>query len=405
MATGPGAHHHASGPKFSAGQALARQDVPVRILFTSFPAYGHLHPVVPLALAALAAGHDVRLATGPDFAPWVERCGLPAVPVGLSQDEVHEVAAWEVSGPEMTARMFTQVWVPAAMPGLLELAESWRPELVVHEEQEYAGVLLASRLGLPCVTHSWSAPARPAGACAFQLGLLEPVWAEWLPEVPARRLGELYLDACPPQLQASDLAAIASATRVFGVRPGIFDGPASPPPAWLAELPRPAAYVTRGTVAVFSTPDLLRHTALALAPLFSSVVVTTGPNPVASLGALPANVLAVPYLAQSLVLPSINLVVSHGGAGGTLGALMAGLPHLVLPGRGMSQITSAAAVERIGAGLSLPDGERDRGAIGDAAERLLSEPEFAAVARRVRAELAALPGPEEVLAGLVSTFG
>ena len=38
-----------------------------RVLFTSCPAYGHVLPMLPLVRAAERAGHDVRVATGPDM--------------------------------------------------------------------------------------------------------------------------------------------------------------------------------------------------------------------------------------------------------------------------------------------------------------------------------------------------
>jgi UDP:flavonoid glycosyltransferase YjiC (YdhE family) len=372
----------------------------VRILFTTFPGLGHLHPMLPLALAARDAGHEVRLGTGADLVRWAGRCGVDAYEIGPGTDEVHEIAARESPGRSQTAHMFTQVWPSAAVLGLVDLTSSWRPDLVIHEEQEYAGLLLAALLGVPCVTHSWSSPARPAKAAAAQRDLLDPLWDRWLPGTPARRTGELYLDACPPPFQTDALAAIARSTPVMTVRPGTFDGPPEPPPAWLEGMPRPAAYVTQGTVSVFSTPDLLRRIALALAPQFLSVVVTTGPNAVESLGDLPPNVMATTYVAQSMVLPNVDLLVSHGGAGGTLGAVMQALPHLVLPGGGMSQITSAAAVARLGLGEQLGPDERDEATIAAAARRLMDDPAYAAATARVRDELTALPGPDEVLAVL-----
>src|SRR5260370_41351029 len=107
-----------------------------------------------------------------------------------------------------------------------------------------------------------------------------------------------------------------------------FDGPAVDVPAWVAALPRPAAYVTLGTVPVFSTPERPQPIVGAIAPLVAAVVVTTGPNPIDALGDLAPNVRATNYLPQSLLLDRVDLVVSQGGAGGTLGALLHGLPHL-----------------------------------------------------------------------------
>jgi UDP:flavonoid glycosyltransferase YjiC (YdhE family) len=376
----------------------------VRILFTTYPAHGHLHPLVPLALAAQCAGHDVRLATGPNLVGWAAQCGLDSRPVGLSQDAAAEVADRDFAGPARTGHMFTDVWVPGALADLLELSSSWRPELVVHEEQEYAGVLLAGMLDVPCVTQSWSAPARPAAGREFESRALEPIWHRHGLGSTSRRVGQLYLDACPPQFQTADLADIGRTTRVVKVRPGQFDGPPAEPPALLADLGRPGAYVTLGTVSVFSTPRLLGRIASALAPLFASVVVTTGPNSVDSLGDLPPNVYPIDYVPQSLVLPAVDVVVSHGGAGGTVGAIMHGLPHLVLPGDGQSQITTAEAVHRVGAGLRLRDDERDDAHIADAARRLITEPSFAVTARRLKERLDDLPGPIEVLA-LIESLG
>jgi hypothetical protein len=39
------------------------------------------------------------------------------------------------------------------LPGLLDMAGRWRPDVVVHEPLELGGVMLARHLGLPSVTH------------------------------------------------------------------------------------------------------------------------------------------------------------------------------------------------------------------------------------------------------------
>ena len=48
----------------------------MRILFTCRPAYGHLFPLLPLANAAAAAGHDVVFGTGESFVPKVRDLGF-----------------------------------------------------------------------------------------------------------------------------------------------------------------------------------------------------------------------------------------------------------------------------------------------------------------------------------------
>ena len=375
----------------------------MRILFTSFPALGHLHPIVALALAARDAGHDVRIATGPDLVPWAERCGLHAVAVGISQDAMTAEAGRVDGGPQSTEHVFTDVWVPAALPGLLDLTSAWRAELIVHEEQEYSAVLLAAILGVGCVTQSWSAPVRPANAREDERRRLQRHWDRYRPGTSARRVGDLYLDACPPPFQTPAIGDIARETRVHQVAPSTFDGPNTA--VLLPDLARPAAYLTFGTVPVFSRPDALRPVARILADTCASVVVATGPNSVQSLGELPANVTPTAYLPQSRILPRVDLVVSHGGAGSTLGAIMHALPHLVLPGDALSQISNAAAVQRLGAGLRLAPSERDAARIAASVRMLLDDPAFAGTARAIGDQLRQLPSPREVITWLMEMPG
>ena len=49
----------------------------MKILFAAIPAYGHLYPLMPLALACAEAGHDVTVACGK---PFLGRLPLPTIP-------------------------------------------------------------------------------------------------------------------------------------------------------------------------------------------------------------------------------------------------------------------------------------------------------------------------------------
>src|SRR5260221_11205993 len=54
----------------------------MRVLATTHPASGHLHPLVPLLRGLSERGHEVLAATSRAFCPAVEAVGLPAVAVG-----------------------------------------------------------------------------------------------------------------------------------------------------------------------------------------------------------------------------------------------------------------------------------------------------------------------------------
>lgn len=369
----------------------------MRLLVTSVPGLGHLHPVLPLALAAARAGHDVRVATGAERVEWVRRCGLAAQPAGLSLGALRErVAARGLTGPELPRQMFTSIAVPPLVDDLLPLVDTWRPDLLLHEEGEYAAPLVAALRGLPCVTHSWSAPARSGEGRALLDGPLREVWQQYGLTGPARQVGALYLDACPPLLQLPDLTPVDA--RVVAVHPSGFDGPPQTAPDWLAALPRPAVYVTLGTEPAFSRPELLQQLVDAVAAVAPGVVVTTGPHPSEAVVAPHAGVHVAQYLPQSLVIPAVDAVVAHGGAGTTVGALLHGRPQLVVPGLAPSQQGSAARVAAAGVGLRRAWADATPTHLRAAVKELLERADLRRAAEGVRDALAALPGPDQVVA-------
>ena len=212
----------------------------MRLLLTSVPGLGHLHPVLPLGLAAAHAGHDVRVATGPDRVQWVRRCGLTAQPAGLPLAGLRErAAARGLTGPELPRQMFTTIAVPPLVEDLLPLVDDWQPEVLLHEEGEYAAPLVAALRDLPCVTHSWSAPARSTQGRALLDGPLREVWQQYGLTGPPRQVGALYLDACPPLLQLADLTHVNA--RVVPVHRAASTARRSRRPSgWLRSRARPS---------------------------------------------------------------------------------------------------------------------------------------------------------------------
>ena len=369
----------------------------MRLLLTSVPGLGHLHPVLPLALAAARAGHDVRVATGPDRVDWVRRCGLPVVPVGLTIAGLREQAvARGLAGPDLPRHLFTSIAVPPMVGDLLPLVDDWQPDLLLHEEGEYAAPLVAALRDLPCVTHSWSAPARPAEGRALLDGPLGEVWQRHGLTGPPRQVGALYLDACPPLLQLADLSHVG--TRIVPVHPNGFDGPPQPTPDWLAALPHPAVYVTLGTEPTFARPDLLQRLLDAAAAVAPGVVMTTGPHPPDTVTPPRAGVHVEQYVPQSLVLPAVDAVVAHGGAGTTVGALLHGHPQLVVPGLAPSQQASASRVAAAGVGLRRDWADVTPAQLQEAVQELLQRTDLRRAAQDVRDALTALPRPDEVVA-------
>lgn len=149
--------------------------------------------------------------------------------------------------------------------------------------------------------------------------------------------------------------------------------------------------------------SLLQKVMDALAPLPVRAVVTLG-GIIREDEVRPAPNTAVVHSApHNLLMKQASLVVTHGGHGTVMKALMHALPMLIIP-QGRDQNDSAIRVTWRGAGLSL-DPQAGTGAIRDALRRLLSEPGFAeaaaSLAGRMTAETARrdLAGMVEKIAG------
>jgi UDP:flavonoid glycosyltransferase YjiC (YdhE family) len=113
----------------------------MRVVLTSFPASGHLHPLLPLAHALMDAGHEVTVASGGDLGAAVTEAGLEFVEAGSRQaDMVAEAAALLPAGSpaERGMAMFATIAAPVLVDDLLRELDRLAPDVVVHEEGERA---------------------------------------------------------------------------------------------------------------------------------------------------------------------------------------------------------------------------------------------------------------------------
>ncbi|MGW3151057.1 glycosyltransferase [Streptomyces sp. NPDC001177] len=391
----------------------------MRILFAGAGNFGHVYPLLPLAKAARAAGHEVSFATGEQLHPAVVTAGLEPVAAGRSVPEAFmeavksradlagagELGAQDVP-PEVLADLHVQVfgsvlprWVAADLATALERL---RPDLVVYEALNPGAAFAAALAGVPAVAHGVGVMAlgpeeerigQELLATAGDLGV----------DVPFGQLLALsrsYIDIVPPSIQdpgflAAPLPRIEQRTVAYS-EPGEL-------PERIRESGRPFVYLTLGTA--LGSPEVLRTVLQGLLPLDVPVLVAAGPVvPVEELGELPERVVAVPWVAQPEALKHASVVVQHGGAGTTLATLAAGLPQLVLP-QGADGPANGKAVAAAGAGEVVLAADQSPEAVTEATRRLLAEEGYRVSARKVAAEIAAMPDPAENVARLVELVG
>ncbi|SNQ46317.1 putative glycosyltransferase [Frankia canadensis] len=361
----------------------------MRILFTACPLFGHVNTLLPLALAAQRAGHEVAVATGADLGARVARRGLATWPVGPT--------GAEAGTPSSPAYFWHTAHQRAA--DLLPLVDTWGPDLVVSEELEFAGAVVAARGGLRHVVHGLGIAA--AGDWSMFAASVDELGRQWeVSGLAQMRRAAPYLSICPPSLAPQD----PPEGGVRRLRPGLGEPAAGEGlPASLDALPHErTVHLTLGTVFHQLRPGLLDAAVAGLRDLPANLVVTVGPGvDPEHLGPQPPHVLVERYLPHALLLPRCDVVVSQGGAGILLGALAHGLPQLVLP-QAADQFANAAAVGGVGAALVLEGSAATPSAICEAVNALLTNPRYVIAARALAAEIDAMPGPDDALASIES---
>jgi UDP:flavonoid glycosyltransferase YjiC (YdhE family) len=373
----------------------------MRILFASWPGYGHLLPMVPLVRAAQRGGHDVVVSSGRDMSDVIARLGVAVHCSGITMAEsyarmpgdtmISQMSPEEQSG--FAARHLFGAGAVDRARDLLDLMETWRPDLVVHDTLELGSPVAAEANGIQHVTHGYG-PMLPdnvvlvtaVGSAIQAAGLSDPV-----PAVFAAP----YLDIAPPALRR---AGTGQWSMVRALRPSAGEVGADPSlSSKLSALPHAdSVYVTLGTV-MNQAPEVFRAVIEGCSRLRVNVIATTGPDFDATLlGPIRSDVFTAPFLPQADVLPHCTAVVSHAGAGTMLGALCHGLPQLCLP-QSTDQPFNTAALMPTGAALALQPDQITPDAVTEALGRLVGEPSFRQAANKLRAEIDQMPVADTVL--------
>jgi hypothetical protein len=371
-------------------------------MFASLGAYGHLYPMMPLALACADAGHDVVIATGE---PFLGRLPLPTVsgyPKSLQLDWALNEARRrhaELHGLEFSMTMFADVAAEVSTPSMIEQCERMRPDLVVFEGMHTGAGVAASVLGIP--------------AAAFSIALATVIYSSLHPmTVGYQRATWLARGRTPPQtdlLAAALISPVPASVRQnepaqaldIPIRSVAYSESSAGLPAWLSgPRTRPRVYLTLGTVS-FGAVEVLIGAIAGIAPLDVEVLVAVGPEGEPNvLGPVPDNVHVDRFVAQSAALPLVDLIVHHGGTGTVLGALAAGLPQLLLP-QAADQFLNAGIMTSVGAARALYGGAQQPEEIAEAVQALLGDCLERHAAVRLRDEIAAMPAPSEVVPTLV----
>jgi MGT family glycosyltransferase len=410
------------------------------ILMTTWDGAGTTPPLMSVARALVARGHNVRVLADPGLRPEVEATG--AEHIAWTRAPIREepgrdgdfIRDWE-AGPEGFALMRDRLAVgPAALfaADIREELDRRPADCVLTELLLFGGQVAAEGAGVPCVVLNPTINVVPApGVPPFGQGFMPAeseedrerdrvalefgmqAWDEALPALNAAR-AEQGLDPLEHVLEQGRSAALtlvmtSAAFDFTGELPPNVKhvGPRLEDPSWTEEWTPPPGDEPLVLAALSSDyqnqEDLLRRIVAALdaLPVRGLVTIGRGIDPSEVLGTDKVQVVvSAPHVE---VLREADAVVTHCGHGTTIKALAAGVPLVCLP-MGRDQLDVAARVEHRGAGIRL-DAFAEPEAISEAVRDVLDEPRFREAAGRIAEAIAKETAEDRVVAEIEALVG
>ncbi|GAB2585197.1 glycosyltransferase [Streptomyces capparidis] len=370
-----------------------------RFLFVVPPLVGHVNPAVGVAAELAGRGHAVAWAGMPEVVRGLAGEDAVVFPCAVPGD-VAGVAGRppQVRGAGALKFLWEGFLVPLAeamAPGVRRAVAAFRPDVVVADQQAFAGALVAEALGVPWAT-SATTSAEFTGALdgmpkadARLAGLLADLAARLgaPPGTDPRFSPRLTLAFTTAEL-AGDVPRAPRGIRWVG--PSVAARPHAPafPWDWL-DPRRPAVLVTLGTANTDAGARFLaecRELARARSGLLQMVVVDPAGEPHED-----KDLLVTPAVPQLALLAKVSAVVCHAGHNTVCEALWHGVPLVVAPIRDDQPVVAGQVVDA-GAGVRVRFGRVTAARLGEALDAVLTGPGHRAAAERIGASFRAAGG-------------
>ena len=312
------------------------------ILFVTIDAGGNVPPALAIARELEARGHRIVFLAHPAQKGTVEGAGFGFTPFS-------DARAWDHSKPSSTVRTVSDYVFAASsrrmIQDFLAAARAQSADLAVVDCMLPGVVGAARTIGLPCAAlfHSfyayWNGPwvHGPVGRLAQLRGAnARKAWSG----------ADLEIVASDPVLDPA--SGTADQRRVWT---GVTETGA---PRQIRTNDRQRVLVSLSTLWLPGQVEVYRNILAALGELPVDAIVTTAGQAAPDDLHAPPNVNVVGYVDHAEILPTVDLVICHGGHSTTMKAMISGIPVLVIPMHPLiDQPMIGAAIQRAGLGLTL----------------------------------------------------
>ncbi len=364
---------------------------------------GAILPLVPLAHGLRSAGHEVMASAHAEFTSILLEAGVPAVAAPHKSPRDYRVirdGKLVPLGDDLDERAVVLGAIGAQIAAdtyhaLLDLAERWRPDLIIGGPLAYAAPLLSAKLDIPFV--------------AVEFGMAEPVNWHLATLSELDRLGcaelatpVLCLSMCPESIRPSVATDPQERMRYLPAEPLRYlpFAPAQPVEPWMySRGSRPRVWVSGGSrVSDDYALDYLTGLISAAAELDVELLVATPDHLAARLGTTSEHA-RVGWLPFDVLAPTCDLAVHHGGGSTMLGCLANGIPQVIIPFMPEAEVY-VDPVRAYGAAKVVPAEENTPTRVLAACQEVLAEPSYREASTRLQAEMAAAPSPWATVARL-----
>jgi MGT family glycosyltransferase len=364
------------------------------VVLCPLPGYGHVTPVLDVLGELVRRGHRVTVATGGAFADRIAATGARPLRYDGPADDPgsHRLAAALTGASSCLAPL---------EPVRKLLAEDPPDVLAFDSTMWIAGRVLAHDVACPTVQLSacfasnehYSLPAHVARFPSESTVDEEPydfvadLTALLAAEAPGQS-AEQFLDDGRDHKLVLIPRAFQYAGETFDARhtfTGPCFGPQRPLTGWAPPANgNPVLLVSLGTSAFNDQPGFFRQCARAFADLPWNLVMTLGGGvDPASLGPLPPNVEARPWVPHPAVLRHASAFVTSAGMGSVMEAFYCGTPLVLVPMHGEQEVNTERVVE-LGLGVRLPREELTPESIRDAVLAVAADEGIGARMRAMR---------------------
>jgi len=401
----------------------------MKILVAGWDSGGGVEAVQTMVGRAVARGHQVRVLGTEGLRSRFESAGATflryryAPDNDMSKPETDLIKDWQTRNPvsqwqrvrdrqlcgparefcrdvseelqrEAADVVVVDTMIPAAMFGAE--ASGVRSVIVMH------GPYMIPRPDIPPLGTGWMPGKGPLGrlrdrsAAAVTLA----VFRSWMPALNRVRaeVGLPPVRGLPGLMARADRVLVCSSPSYdFGsgsvpanvryVGPQLDDDPGEGSGEWRAGEPGQPLVLVGLSSTIMLQEGLLQRAADALGQAQVRGLVTTGPAVDPAVISAPPDVTVTRWVRHADVLPHCSAVITHGGHGTVMKALIAGVPLIVVP-LGRDQPDNAGRVVYVGAGIRLRK-NASADALRAAVSRVIDDPRYRAAARHMAARLAA----------------